>query len=429
MAEGHLLRSVRLLDPVSGTDAVTDIVLEGGFLEPLPAGSPLRGGLSEIACDGLWAFPGLVDMHAHLRHPGDGSAETLESGLRAAVAGGVTSVAAMPNTDPPVDSPAAVREVLRISESLGLAEVLPVACVTRHREGRELCDLEALSAAGAAAFSDDGSPVRDSDILAEALSRADVLGLTVIEHPEDESLSAGGSVDCSVAWEAGECGIPEDAEVSDVERCIGVLGRCGGRLHLTHLSSPDSVTAVERARRSGLRATCDVTPHHMALDSSAVLRLGPLAKMNPPLRCAESRERLVTAVARGMVDAVASDHAPHPSSRKRPPLEAAAFGVTGLETMLPLALEILADGAGMPVLSVLGLLTSGPAAALGLPAKSASSGRQADLVLFDPSVEWSPGEGGTFSLSSNSPFMDRSLRGRVKAVWRRSLVFMDGVFL
>lgn len=419
---------MRLLDPVSGTDAVMDISIEEGILDLQPAGSPLRSGLREIACDGLWAFPGLVDMHVHLRHPGDGSAETMESGLKAAVAGGITAVAAMPNTSPPVDSPEAVRDILRRAESLGLAEVLPVACVTRGRAGRELCDLEALSAAGAAAFSDDGSPVRDSDLLSEALSLANELGLTVIEHPENEALSAGGSVDCSVAGAAGARGIPEESEVSDVERCIGVLGRCAGRLHLTHLSSPDSVAAVVKARRSGLKVTCDVTPHHIALDSSAVLRLGPLAKMNPPLRRAESRERLVAAVGGGMVDAVASDHAPHPASKKLPPLASAAFGVTGLETMLPLALEILVNQAGMSPLSILGLLTSGPAAALGLPARSVSSGRPADLALFDPSFEWTPRKAGTFSLSSNSPFMDRKLHGRVKAVWRRRPVFIDGVF-
>lgn len=420
---------MRFLDPGAGTDEVIDIALEGGFQELLPAGSPLRSGLREMACDGLWAFPGLVDMHVHLRHPGDGSAETMESGLKAAVAGGITMVAAMPNTRPPVDTPEAVRDILRRAESLDLAEVLPVACVTRGREGRELCDLEALSAAGAAAFSDDGSPVRDPALLSEALSLANELGLTVIEHPEDEALSAGGSVDCSIAGALGVRGIPEESEVSDVERCIDVLGRCAGRLHLTHLSSPDSVAAVERARRRGLRVTCDVTPHHIALDSSAVLRLGPMAKMNPPLRSAGSRERLVAAVAGGMVDALASDHAPHPASSKLPPLSSAAFGVTGLETMLPLALEILSEQAGMPAVSVLRLLTSGPASALGLPARSASGGRPADLVLFDPSAEWTPGTAGTFSLSSNSPFTDRRLRGRVKAVWRRRPVFMDGVFL
>jgi len=417
-----------VLDPGDGRDETGDVLVSEGIVSRAFAGSAGRRA-EQVDGSGLWLLPGLVDMHAHLRVPGDEESETLDSGLRAAIAGGVTRVAAMPNTSPPLDDPALVSAILARAGALGLARVLPVACVSEGREGRRLSDMRALRAAGAVAFSDDGSPVRDDSVLAHALELGSELGCTIIEHPEDERLSRGGRLNSGeVARSLGDPGIPEDAEIADVRRCISILGRAGGSLHLTHLSYPESIEAVSTAAGRGLCVTADVTPHHLALDEGEVLRAGALAVVNPPLRSARSRRRLVELVRAGAVDAIASDHAPHcPSRKSGGPLDC-AFGIAGLETMLPVVLEaLLADRPDSP-LAVLSLLTTGPCRILGLPAPSLREGSAAELVLFDPSEEWIPAETGTFSRSRNTPFIDRKLRGRVKAVWAGRLVYREGRF-
>lgn len=378
----------------------------------------------------MWLFPGLLDIHVHLRVPGDEDSETLETGLKAAVAGGVTRVAAMPNTRPPIDTPEKVARLLEDAGKLRLARVLPVACVSAGRSGKTLADLRAMRRAGAAAFSDDGFPVRDDGVLREALGMTGELGCPVIEHPEDESLSGNGRLNAGdTALSMGDPGMPESAETSDVARCLSILREAGGRLHLTHLSSPDSLEMVVAAAASGLDVTSDVTPHHLLLDEGDVPAHGSLAVMKPPLRSRASRERLAGLFRRGLCDAVASDHAPHSESKKAGGPLGCAFGITGLETILPLTLEALRRDSGDRPLEALRLLVTGPSRVLGIEPPSLTAGSPAEAVLFDPEESYTLEEAGTFSLSRNTPFLKRPLLGRVRAVWIGRLVYREGGFV
>ena len=387
----------------------------------------------EVDCRGKWLFPGLVDMHVHLRVPGGEQSETLATGLRAAIAGGVTRVGMMPNTSPPLDSPDMIVRLTEKADSLGLARGVPVPCVTEGRSGRKLADLQALHGTGACAFTDDGSPVWDSLLLAEALRQTSRFAGVIIEHPEDPGLS-GGAVNLGrVSSMLGVAGIPEEAETSDVARCLSVLENAGGRLHLTHVSSPESIRMAVLAARRFEGISFDVTPHHLALDEDAVLAHGTLAKMNPPLRSPSSRIALIGELlaAEGVLDwCIASDHAPHQASLKERPLDEAAFGITGLETLLPISLEVLHRGAGMDLLELLGRLTVVPARVLGVPDPSLRQDHPAEMVLFDPDLEYTLAEAGSFSKSSNTPFLHRKLRGRTEAVWMEGrLIYRDGAFI
>jgi dihydroorotase len=302
--------------------------------------------------------------------------------------------------------------------------------VTLGRSGKECTDLETFASLGITAFSDDGSPVESDTALFDALCRLSPFGGVVIEHPEVTSLARGGAVNKGIASAVtGAGGIPESAEFEDVKRCLGVLERAepGARLHFTHLSSPESVRLAAASVSHGLNVTCDVTPHHLSLDENDLIEMGPVAKMNPPLRSAESRAALVELVRRGKVNAVASDHAPHPDRSKSLSLQDSAFGITGLETLLPVTVDTLVNGAGMPPLDVIRMLTTAPAGILGIPEPVISAGRPLDMVLFDPDSVWRYSK--TFSLSSNSPFLGRTLRGRVLRVWVNNEVYREGDFV
>ncbi len=370
-------------------------------------------------------FPGLVDMHVHLREPGDEGSETVETGLKAAVSGGVTTVGVMPNTDPPMDSVVRVRRLMDSAAAAGLARVVPIPCVTRGRKGNEPVDFTGLSRIGVRAFSDDGDPVHDTALLLRSLDAVSEFEGVIIEHPEERSLSGGAVNQGQVSRRMGVKGIPPLAETVDVARCLELARASKGRLHLTHLSLPRSVELVRSDLFSDSGVTVDVTPHHLVLDETALDEHGTMAKMNPPLRTPGQRELLVKMVKEGMVDAVASDHAPHSRGRKELPMEAAAFGITGLETLLPLTLEVLC-GSGMSPLEVLRLLITGPAGILGIEPPALRVGGSAECVLFDPLEEYTLMDRGTYSRSSNTPFMRRMLRGRVKAVWMNELIYRDG---
>ncbi len=405
-----------------------DILIESGRIEAVENGLPDELDAVSIDAAGKWVFPGLVDMHVHLRVPGGEDSETIETGLKAAIAGGVTTVAAMPNTTPPIDSSQIMSDMISSALSLNLARCIPVPCVTRGRAGKRLVDFHKLHEAGATAFSDDGGPVHDSGLLLEAMETVSVFNGVIIEHPEVTELSGGSINQGVIAVKLGVKGIPDCAETVDVARCLEIANSCAGHLHLTHLSSPRSIELVRSDcfRSSGV--TVDVTPHHLILDETAVLEHKSMAKMNPPLRSFESRLGLLAMVKKGMVDAIASDHAPHAMVRKRKSLEDAAFGIIGLETLLPLTIEALHSEPGMPLLQILGLLTKGPARILRIPEPGLAVGDKADIVLYNPDIEYSLYETGIFSKSFNTPFLHRKLKGRVEAVWIGRLVYRDGQF-
>jgi dihydroorotase len=367
-------------------------------------------------------------MHVHLREPGNEVSETIESGLKAAVAGGITTVAVMPNTQPPMDTPGRVLNLLETASRIGLAAVVPVPCVTAGRTGKEPVRFKELFKTGASVFTDDGDPVFDSGILMNALNAVYEFNGVIMEHPEVLDF-AGGSVNRGpISRKLDVKGIPSVSETADVARCMEIASNSKGHLHLTHLSLPRSIELVRAECFRTAEVTVDVTPHHIALCEDDLLEHGSMAKMNPPLRSRELREQLALMVKSGMVDAIASDHAPHESSRKEGPISDAAFGIAGLETMLPITLEIL-TGLEMPLLKILHLLTKGPAGILGLPVPSLSPGGRADFILFDPEAEYRLSCQGSYSRSVNSPFYNRKLKGKAEAVWIGRLVYRDGEFV
>lgn len=418
----EILQGVRLLNPFSAFDGVVDVAIEEDSVKWIreASGEP----------SGLWLFPGLIDMHVHLRTPGYEEAETLETGLRAAVAGGVTRVGMMPNTSPVLDTAELVLAVRTKGNSLGLAEIEPIPCVTVGRAGETCTDLEDFADSGISCFSDDGSPVESNKALQEALRRVSLFNGVVIEHPEVTSMAAGGAVNQGRAsTETGVKGIAESAEYLDVKRCVDILrdSESEARLHLTHLSSPESVQLAYDAACEGLNVTCDVTPHHLSLNEEAVITLGATAKMNPPLRSEKSRKALVNMVSRGMVTAIASDHAPHSKAAKEMPLATAAFGITGLETLLSLTLDVLGREGGMSPLDIIRLLTTAPAAILNIPSPEIASGKKLNMVLFDPEEKWV--YSSSYSRSSNSPFFGEVLTGRVLRVWFPEELYREGEFV
>lgn len=415
------LSGPRVLNPARGTDSVADILIRDGKVV-FPAAGDVPPGCEMMDCRGLWAMPGLVDMHVHLRTPGNTGAETLESGLRAALAGGVTTVGLMPNTNPPIDNPELAEELMRTVDDLKLAAAVPVPCVTVGGAGGPLTDLEAFASLGLKAFSDDGHPVMPDRSFRTACERIAKFGGVLVEHPENTALAAGGVVNLGPASVAlGVPGLSEESEWSDAARCVALLEGTGARLHLTHLSSPESVRIASQAAAKGLFVTCDVTPHHLALSHDIVQALGSAAKMNPPLRSEESRRELVSMCAHGLVGVVASDHAPHTRESKDIPLQSAAFGVTGLETLLPVTMGVLSGEGGMPPLAVVAMLSTAPASVLGIEIPDLRSETCDSLVLFDPGEEW-VFQGG-YSLSRNTPFLGTRLTGRVVMTLCRGRVF------
>ncbi|HET7700932.1 MAG TPA: dihydroorotase [Candidatus Limnocylindria bacterium] len=403
---------------------------------------------------GLLVTGGFIDLHAHLREPGFEESETIATGAAAALRGGFTTICAMPNTDPAIDSPGLVAEVVARASAAHAARVLPIAAITRGRGGRELADLMELSAAGAVAFSDDGSPVDDPRLFRHALEYSRARDLLIIEHPEDRALSSKGVMhEGAVSARLGLPGIPAAAEESAVARDIALARLTGARLHLTHLSTAGSIELVRRAKGEGVRVTCDVTPHHLALtdawvagsrrfawetqddgtsDATALRRAdagsssAPAAtpydsntKMNPPLRTAADVRALWAGLADGTVDAIATDHAPHASTKKDVEFDHSANGISGLETALPLVLGGVAAGWCAREVA-LRALSAGPARVLGIPLPAD------DWIAIDPAAVWRPRAEDLATRGKNTPLLGLELRGRVVVAVVGGEVRFDG---
>jgi len=380
---------------------------------------------SELEARGYLVRPGFIDLHAHLREPGFEDSETIASGARAALRGGFTTICAMPNTEPAIDSPGLVTEVITRGRAAAAARVLPIATITRGRAGRELADLIELSAAGAVAFSDDGSPVDDAQLFRHAMEYARTKDLLIIEHAQDMGLSGRGVMhEGVVSARLGLPGIPSAAEETAVARDISIAEMTGARLHLTHVSTKGAIASIRDAKARGIRVTCDVTPHHLSMTDDWVAgsrafawerepSLAPPAtpydsttKVNPPLRAWSDVRALWEGLADGTVDAIATDHAPHASVRKDVEFDQAAFGISGLETALLLVLGGVAAGLTDRD-TVIRALTTGPAGILGIPVPND------DWIAIDPDVEWTVTADALASMGKNTPLMGRKLRGRV----------------
>ena len=389
----------------------------------------IRAGLE---ARGLLVTRGFIDLHAHLREPGFEDSETVATGARAALRGGFTTICAMPNTEPAIDTPGLVAELLARGRDAAAARVLPIATITRGRKGKELADLMELAAAGAVAFSDDGSPVDDSRLFRHALEYAKARDLLIVEHPQDLALSGKGVMnEGAVSATLGLPGIPAAAEESAVARAISLADAVGARVHLTHLSTAGAVAMVREAKARRVRVTCDATPHHLALTdewvagerrfasdmsgapstrgaSSRAVPYDANTKMNPPLRTLRDVRALWAGLADGTLDAIATDHAPHASVRKEVEFDQAAFGISGLETALPLVLTGVRAG-WCDRDTVLRALTDGPARVLGITPS------EDDWIAIDEDATWTVTAGDLVTLGKNTPLLGRELRGRVVA--------------
>ncbi len=431
-----LLRGGRVIDPRSGLDEARDVMVIDGMVRELAHPGTLRAseGVPVIAADGCWVMPGLVDPHVHLRDPGFPEKETIASGLRAAAAGGFTAVAAMANTSPANDSPEITGYMLKRAYDVHAARLVPVSAVTRGLAGRELVDFAAMAAAGARLFSDDGMPVDDQLLLSRAFDEVTRLGFAVSLHEEDRELSDDGALNAGpVAKRLNVKGVPASAESRRVRRDLSLAIGAGADVHVAHVSTAESLDLIRAARRNGARVTCEVTPHHFALDEDAALRWGPNAKMNPPLRSGADVAALRAAIADGTIDMIATDHAPHDPESKRmsclaphfaagqeagpltPYLASefahAANGVVGLETALGLTLELVRSSLISPT-RLVEMMSVKPAALLRIDGGTLWAGACADITVVDPGLKWTVEPAKFLSKSRNTPFAGMRLIGR-----------------
>lgn len=410
------IRGARLLDPATGRDEAADFwVRDGRVIAPPGASAP---DAIQVDASGLVLAPSLIDLHVHLREPGNDAAETIESGTRAAAAGGFGTVVSMPNTTPPADTPERIRDTIEKARRAGFSRVLPSACMTRDRGGTAPSDLEALAAAGAAIFTDDGSTVPADDVFRAVLLRARALGRVVMDHAQDPGAERRGVLHAgTAARRLGLPGIPSSAEAGVVARDFRLAGETGCAVHIQHLSSREGVELVREARRAGIRASAEVTPHHLALCDEDIPRDDANWKMNPPLRAPADRDALVEAVCDGTLECFATDHAPHTAAGKALGIARAPFGIVGLETAVGVTYTTLVRSGRMDRMTWLRRWTTGPARILALPPPSLEPGAPAEFCLFDFDTEWIVDPGEFRSRSSNSPFLGRRLTGRAVATY------------
>jgi dihydroorotase len=420
-----LVRGGHLIDPAAGIDASRDLLLEAGRVSAVAAPGALDAraaalNAQTIDAAGLTLAPGLIDIHVHLREPGQTWKETIATGTAAAAAGGFTTVCAMPNTVPVNDTPEWTRW-MQAPERNAAIRVIPIAAATVGSLGGRLTDYAALKAAGAAAVTDDGKPILGDEIMRDALRLAARTGLPVIQHAEDTRLTGGCSMNAgALAFRLGLRGMPVEAESGLVERDIGLLRELrdargdSAHLHVAHLSTLKALNAVRAARAEGLHVTCEVMPHHFVLNEQAVDGYNTLAKMNPPLRAESDRLAMIEGLLDGTVDCLATDHAPHAAHEKEQEFELAPNGITGLETALGLTLSILHKTNGMPLAKVIALLTAAPATVLSLACRGTlAEGSHADLVIFDPAAEWTFRAAASKSRSKNTPFDGWPMLGKI----------------
>jgi dihydroorotase len=444
-----LLRGVRILDPATATDRVGDLAIIDGQVAN-PAAFPPSA--ERFDATGLVAAPGLCDLHVHLREPGLERAETIESGARAAAHGGFTTVCAMPNTDPPLDEPESVRWVLERARGAA-CRVRVIAAATHGREGERITEISELAEMGIVGVSDDGAAIASRRVARGLLTSLAPLGLPLIEHADDPALSAGSVMRAGpTATRLGLAGWPSSAELSIVERDIALAEETGGWVHFTHLATAGALDAIRRAKSRGIRVTCDVTPHHLALTDSwvagsrafaweeqsgvaadpfgapldAALAYDPACRVNPPLPSRADALVLLAGVADGTIDAIATDHAPHPRERKAVEFGAAAPGMIGLETALSLGLAAVRAGC-LGLTRLVRALSVGPAALIG-EARSLQWGATAELVVFDPAARWRVEASNLASASSNTPLLGIELPGVVRlTVAGGRITYQDGL--
>lgn len=423
-----LIAKGTVIDPANKVHKTLDLLIENGKIARTGGDllSRLRDqrGMEVIDASGKWIFPGFVDLHAHLREPGQEYKETIRTGTEAAAAGGFTTICAMPNTQPVNDNQAVTEFILDKARVEGVVNVLPIGAVTKGSLGKELAEIAELRQAGCVAVSDDGRPVGDSRIMRRALEYAKTFGLPVIDHCEDPSLSAGGAMhEGAVSTELGLAGIPAAAEEVMVARDLILAEQVNAHIHLAHISTAGSVRLIREAKARGVRVTAEVCPHHFTLTHEAVRGFDANYKMNPPLRGKRDMEALIEGLKDETLDAVATDHAPHAPEEKLQDFASAPCGVIGLETAWPLAYELVLSGF-LSLDQAVSALTCRPARIIGSDRGTLSVGAPADVAIVDPEGAWTVDPKAFRSRSRNTPFAGWKMRSRVvrtlvggKTVW------------
>jgi dihydroorotase len=423
-----LIRGGRVIDPSRGTDQTADLLLQDGKVEALGQNLGRPDGADVLDAAGRIVAPGLIDLHVHLREPGQEDIETVATGAMAAAAGGFSAVCAMPNTDPVTDNQAAVGFIVSQAQRAGKARVYPIGAISLGQKGQQLAEFGELVGAGAVAVSDDGKPVVSSHLMRTALEYARTFGIPVADHCEDPTLSAGGAMhEGLVSTRLGLKGIPAAAEEIMVARDILLAELTGGHVHLCHISTLGSVELIRRAKERGIRVTAEACPHHFTLTHEACEGYNTNAKMNPPLREPEDREAIRQALRDGTIDVICTDHAPHHYDAKEREFDDAPNGIIGLETALGLAVSELV-GSGLLSLTDLVLRMSVmPARIFNLPGGTLAPGAAADVVVLDPEARWTVRPEEFYSKSRNTPFAGRELRGRAElTIVRGQVVFQRG---
>ena len=413
-----LIKGGQVIDPAAKINAPMDVLLRDGRVAEVALPNKIRGNADErFDARGLIVAPGFIDLHVHLREPGQSYKETIASGTAAAAAGGFTSVCTMPNTAPVVDTAEWVTW-LRNPERAAVVNVFPIGAATRGSRGQTLSDFAALQRAGAVAVTDDGKPILDDDIMRMALRLGAELNFPVVQHAEDTRLTENCSMnEGATSFRLGLRAMPAAAEASIVDRDVTLAQQIReSRLHVAHLSTSNALKSVRRGKRAKARVTCEVTPHHFTLLDENVGEYDTNFKMNPPLRSASDREAILVALADGTVDAIATDHAPHALHEKQVEFERAAFGITGLETALALAITKLHREHKIPLTRIVELFTAGPARVFDLRGRgSLGRGNFADVTIFDPRKRWTFEAAKSLSLSRNTPFDGWQFTGKVVA--------------
>jgi dihydroorotase len=410
-----LIQNGRVIDPSQSMDRVTNLLIDKGKIAAY--GVQADGSETVIDASGKIVAPGLIDMHVHLREPGREEDETIESGTAAALAGGFTSIACMPNTDPPTDSQAAVEFIRDQANRADHCNVFVVACVSKNREGKELAEIGQLCQAGAVALSDDGAPVYDAELMRRAFEYCLMFDRPVLNHAEIRELTKQGVMhEGLVSLQLGLSGLPASAEDVMVSRDIALAEATGGRLHIMHVSTAGSVEVLRRAKKRNVRVTAEVTPHHFTLTDECLRSFDSNYKMNPPLRSRDHVEACIAGLADGTLDVIATDHAPHAKEKKMQELDLAPFGIVGLETCLGLVVTKLIQPGHLDWPSALAKLTINPAKILGIPKGTLAVGADADVTIIDPAVRWKVDPNEFRSKSNNTPYAGWELQGRASTV-------------
>jgi dihydroorotase len=410
-----LIKNGRVLDPTLGLDLIADVYIVDGKIEGVEKN--ISASVDRIIdAQGLWVLPGLVDIHVHLREPGEEWKEDIESGTRAALHGGVLRVACMPNTKPPVDTPEVCSAIIAKAKEKGYVPVYPIACITKGQAGKELTEFGRLKLAGAVALSDDGKWVQDSEVMRKALLYAKSFDLPIISHPEDQTLSFGGQVNLGkLSAKLGLKGVPFSAETVAVVRDLLLAKETKGKLHLAHLSVKENLPFLRWAKEEGVNFTAETCPHYFHLTEWECDGYNTLAKVNPPLRTEDDVLAIKQAIKEGLIEVIASDHAPHSPLEKDVEFDLASPGMIGLEFLLPLSSSLVREGLISP-LKLLELLITNPAKVIGIEPPTLRKGEKAEVVLFDPEEECLVTEDFIQSKSKNTPFLGKTIKGRVKKV-------------